>query len=76
MTTTEFEPPGPVVIVRLTVDQAVDVFEAYKSSRFSRPRVDEIIGLLEAAINTADPGYFPRKWAAAAAWWAAQRWPL
>lgn len=48
-----FEPPGPVVTLQFTLPQALDVFEAYKASRYSRPWTREIAGIFRAAFRAA-----------------------
>jgi hypothetical protein len=54
----EWEPPGPEIVFRLNYDQAVDVFEAYKASRFGRPRTVEIVKTMAAALARVDPERF------------------
>lgn len=45
--------PGPLVTFTFTLEQARDVFEAYKASRYDRPRMAEIRGIMARAIASA-----------------------
>ena len=49
----QFEPPGPTVTLHLSLAQAIDVFEAYKASRYTRPWTAEIRSIFRAALAKA-----------------------